>query len=627
MFCIKCGYELTGEEVFCPKCGQKVDYKEEISEEVQEAEEEKCVEAVEMKIYDCSEDFFKEKLEEMSKRDDSTAKYYIAPDIPDKILINAVNKITPGIDASKILCVYDTTVMGSGKAGIVFTGSHLYIKGIGFKKDIDLKDLKDVQNLSEKHTDNKGRETTSYYTILSFENQEDIEIQSYNIDGKGYELLAILLPEFLYCVDEIDDKSHHYNFLSELGDEIIYDYLSIVCAYLKSDDGIIDAQEYKELISLMSRIKVSKELADKLRENRLNIDTEVLSFEEYVKKLSEEMRKEKRDTCTLYQSLFKDLLLMKKGSMSEWKEDASLCQLKELLDIKDEQVEVFIRSIELDDKIINERLEDNQVKDLTNEIIAIAGGAGVTLAALAVTGGVSTGIWGGLFALGAMSSGGMLLGLAAIGGLSYGAYKGIKYFSGTSELEKSGIRITALQESIECNKRSVTYIIEDVNYLTRKVSDLFEKISVGEANIDEELFAELSNYLNYAENVGKSGTLIEKNSQNDMYEVYIAKLPLDLAYNQFIELANNNVNGEVVKNYILGIYKKTEIAIPATSNENEENSSSVNNCSAKVVYRRPEELSYETAERAYVYFESIGLYETKEASVAHGKAILKSFLG
>ena len=253
-------------------------------------------------------------------------------------------------------------------------------------------------------------------------------------------------------------------------------------------------------------------------------------------------------------------------------------------------------------------MEDNQVKEITKEFAAVAAGAGVTLAALAVTGGVSTGIWGGLMTLGLASTGGMFLGLAAIGGLGYGAYKGIKYFSGTSELEKFGIRISALQSAIESNKAATTYIIDDVNWLTAKITVLFKKIAESE-ELNGELMEQIVSYLSFAENVGESGQLINESSDTANYEINISKLPKVLAIDRFDELVKSNPNYVQIKDYVLSVYIKNE--------------TKTQDGYTKTTYEREDEISYENASKLYNIFESIGYYDTKASAVAQGQAIAK----
>jgi hypothetical protein len=381
-----------------------------------------------------------------------------------------------------------------------------------------------------------------------------------------------------------------------------------VTGYLKADDGIIDSAEYKELITLMAKMKVSKELSGKLREKRLNGKEEKIDFKSLISKLDKMLKKNKADTVSIHQSLFFDLLQMRQDNLEKWSDDKDLMNIAKLLSINEKQIEVGVVKIQTDRKIIEERMEDSQIKEMTKEFVALAGGAGVTLAALAVTGGVSTGIWGGLLTLGFMSTGGMMLGLAAIGGLGYGAYRGIKYFSGTSELEKSGIRVAALQSAIENNKRATTYIIDDINALTTQISKIFNQLK-DSAALNNELMEKLANYINYSKNIGKSGELLNEDSSKANYEIHIARIPQILPLAKFEELVNTNPNRVQIKEYVMSIYTPVK-------KENEDGD-------IKTVYERSEEISYDDAEKLDNILETIGFYDTKSSAMAQTSVLAK----
>lgn len=595
MFCSHCGNKCEDTDLFCSECGSKL-------------VKNQCVSTNNKTIMaknENSDTFLRKKLSDLKAKNDN---YSIIPNIPEKVLINASNKIANGTDSSKIIAVYDTTLLSSGKEGIVFTGTCIYVKeALTGTKSIPLFNLTKVDREIQIEQDNSGKEIKKTIYNFIYSNGDSIIISNNDYE---FENIYKMLQEFVESVGKIEEKSYRFNALSDLGDDVIYDYISIICGYLKSDDGIIDVEEYTELTSLMARIKVAKSIAGKLRESRLNVENKNINLQELVNNLYNTLNKIDFDTKAVYQSLFKDLLMVKKGNIDDWKNDRALLLLQELLEISNEQINVFIKSIKADERIVNERLEDNQIKEITKEITAVAGGAGVTLAALAVTGGVSSGIWGGLFTLGFMSTGGMLLGLATIGGLGYGAYKGIKYFSGTSELEKSGIRISALQNTIENNKRATTYIIEDINWLTNKIKELFEKIQFSD-EMNKDLTNEIFQYLGFAESVGQTGELIEESTKKSSYEIHIAKLPLTLPVDRFNELVSQNPNKTEISKFIFELYKKKNI-----SHNDDETVS-------KPVYQRDEEISYDDAEKAYNDFSIIGFFDTKTSAVAQGQALTK----
>ena len=86
-------------------------------------------------------------------------------------------------------------------------------------------------------------------------------------------------------------------------EECIALYLKIIMNYLREDDGIIDNFEYKELIGLMSRLNISKDLADKLRDYRIGNDTKQTS--ELIEEIKDYIPS--GSINTIFQSLVNDI--------------------------------------------------------------------------------------------------------------------------------------------------------------------------------------------------------------------------------------------------------------------------------------------------------------------------------
>lgn len=550
-------------------------------------------------------------LQKINERKEAKQGYYTVPNIPNKILINAANKIAENINPTTVIAVFDNTIFGSGKEGIVFTGTALYIKeALGSPKKISFDNIKDVKFEVERVKKDNGSEKKIEKLTITYDSGEKCILKNPEFLVE-LEFLSQLLGGMVNSGEDIALKeNNHIVTLSELDDNIIALYIRIITSYLKSDDGIIDCQEYKELISLMSRIKVSKGLSNELRENRLSVEKSDEDIIELVNELKHSLDKNNVDSTSIFQSLTKDLLSIRKENLENWQKDIFLCRILGLIGINEKQVNALAAGIKNEKRIVEERLEDKQIKELASEVVAVAGGAGVTLAALAVTGGISSGIWGGLITLGMMSTGGMILGLAAIGSAGYGVYKGIKYFSGTGELEKSGIRIAALQTAIENNKAAVTYIIEDINWLNDKIYNLTDKIK----NLSEEnksimdAIDELMQCTDYVKSVGEAGDLIEKSTEKNNYEINISSIPKKLSIGRYKELVNMNPNRDAINEYIFTIYKETTIS---------------NDGNAKTIYERDDDIPYDDADKVYRILSVIGYYDTKASAAAQSQAVLK----
>lgn len=548
------------------------------------------------------------------KEENESETFYISPNIPQKALMNAADKIAGGIDPTTILAIFDDSLFNNGKEGIVFTGTTIYLKQVFLNRIIiPLDNIISSEYVVETIKQDNGTEKEKKILTIKYSDESEEEITDADFT-KLLDFLNEILNGFIENVDETKETIQFTN-LEDLGDEAIETYISIVTTYLLTDDGKIDSKEYKELISLMAKIGIEKELAEKLREKRIgyniSVEESVIQLENYIHEYLEILSKKGIDSRSINQSLFFDLLLVKKENIDNWKDDKVLIKCQELLNITDEQIEFGIKKIKSDEKILGERLTDNQIKEMSNELLAIAGGAGVTLAALTITGGVSTGIGGGLLALGALSTGGLMLGLAAIGGASYGVYKGIKYFAGTSELEKSGIRISALQACIENNKKSVTYIIDDINWLTNKMSQITKQI-MEENDIDNEL-NQLLSLSELGNNLTASAQFIDSENEKNDYEINLTRIPKKLPVAKIEELVKLNPNRVSINDFIYSLYEEREV----TTDSGE----------TKTEYVLPDEISYSQSRKLCNIFDSIGLYDTKSAAFAQGQAALKKGFG
>ncbi len=584
-FCPECGNKLIEGAKFCPECGKKLI--EIVPEKVEEAAEEEQARC-------SSEDYILRMLNQFKDIRDGV---YAAPEIPSKILINAANVIAGDINPKLVIGIIDTSVLKNGKNGAVFTGTRMYLPSM----EIELERIEECVLAAEIQTDDNGQTKNIEVLRITYDNGELKELRS-----KDTEVPLTILNEILCGIKEgveSFESSNQLITLSELGDDTISAYLKIVINYLKADDGIIDAGEYKELISLMTKIKTSKTVHRELQEYRFS-QKDVGDFGELVENLKTELKKERVSVPVIFQALFMDLLLMRKENLDTWKENTILCEMQGCLNVTDQQVDFLVKKIKLDEQILTTRMDDKQISGMQKELAAVASGAGIALGALALTGSLTIGSFGvgsGLLGLFMASGGGAALGLLAVAGAGYGAYKGVKYFAGTSEMEGYGMRILALQEKIKMMNAANVYIIEDINYLGEKLGVLTAKIK--ETNeLNQEILEELELYISFSQSVSESGELIQQDSQYTQREYWIQSLPEKLDFHKYNELVENSVDKFDINELILLVY----------DSEKE--------------YILSEECETEAYEKAAAVLKEIGYFDTKAATVAQAKSKAKQGL-
>ena len=291
--------------------------------------------------------------------------------------------------------------------------------------------------------------------------------------------------------------------------------------------ALLTVREYKELISLMTKIKVSKQLANDLRKYRFE-DKEDLTIEELIDQLKNQTNKDNFSEAAVEQTLAMDIIGMNSDKLDTIKDDEVLVRMLNRLNISDKQLKFIVRKIKEDKEIIESRMTDSEIKEVNKELAAVASGAG-------------------LVALGLLTSGGTVyLGIIA----GFGVYRGIKYFSGTGEAEKFGIRIQTLNDRISQLRIANAYIIEDINWLSQKMIDFALKLR--ESNeLSSELYKELELIINQNQSLADAGSLIEDDESYSERELLLTTILESLDIGKYNELLAKNINkvyaDEVIK--------------------------------------------------------------------------------
>lgn len=572
-FCPECGNKLVENAKFCPECGYKL--LEDSSSIVQERIESKKV---------SSETYIKNTL-----ANSGVDNIFVTPDIDEKMLLTACRNIGLNTNPTSVLGIINTAFLSKGKTGALFTGKAVYLKGASNTPiKIPFEEMKDIDYSVERKITDKGKSLEVQFLTVVYQYGNSIQIDSQKFDaGFPFHFLANLLKEFNENVDKIESKNQVFQ-LSDIGDEIIELYFKLIILYLKSDDGMISSDEYKELITLMTKVKVSKNIANILREYRFSSKNED-TFSSLILDIKEAISKENISSTVVFQSLAIDFLSMSKSKIDDWKNYEYIIDSMNELGMSDRQVNFIVKKIKSEEKIISDRLDDKQVTEMTKDLAADASGVGISVKALAISG--------------------ALFGLIGITG--YGVYKGVKYFSNRGE--KSSIRISALLKKVDQLRAANVYIIDDVNWLIEKVA-LFTNQLKESQNLESELFSELEYYISLSQNVAESGTLIEVDQSNTEREYLIANLPKKLDIEKYEELMEGNVNKLEEDRFIKTIYLPLEASMQST-----EQSEIVK---IDGLYL-DEENSVELLNRAEQILERIGYFDIKSSTTAQSKVAVK----
>lgn len=393
---------------------------------------------------------------------------YVTPEIPEKKLNNIIKALKCESFYESILAIYDDTLFGSAKEGFVFTGQKMIhskygefiyseINSVTYKEDITVND--------------DGKEKKDEYIIIKTKNNQEHKLKSglTTLDKKKFsEFLNKIITEFEDYEEEDQLKT-----ISEMSDELKIAYLKIIINMTFIDDEEIDEKELAELFLLMTRLELDKESRFAVRAYITEISKEniqsIESLLEIIKNNSEASHHQ-----TLMISLAKDLINVYFSTKDTTDRNFKfLDENKILFELSDEEIALAYDTVENDYKLLTEDLDDDAIKKNAKELAGKAAAAGVPLAAVYISGSVigmsAAGITSGLATLGMGM--GMTGGLAVIGIIGVLSYKGVKHLTGANELDKYKTRELMLHDVIKQTQKTISLIIDDVNYIVQKLND------------------------------------------------------------------------------------------------------------------------------------------------------------
>lgn len=415
-----------------------------------------------------SEIFLKEHLGDYFKQD-----LYLAPEIPEKKLVNAVNKIAPGLDSNYVLGLVDTTVFGSAKEGIVFSGDSLYIHegviGLDVTQQITYDQVVSANFDVESWFDDKGKEQKRKTLVIQLKDHDDklkFESESFPLEP-----IAELLTAIQKQVDDTE-KTEQLLQLSDMDDTVTLAYLEIITNFLKRD-GILDKNEYANLAGLLGTTEVSDEAKETLMDYRLDA-SQVKDTADLLTILKAGVPLGSQ--TTIFQGLVNNLLeMMTDEDKTQWQQISEFVNIQQQLNVTDEQVDFFLKKQLQDQEIVEQRLNDKHASKIQQQLVSLGTGAGASLAALGVTG-LAVGAFGelgmGMLAFATMSTGGLALAAVGIGAAGIAGYQGIQKLSNGNAVEKSDIRQALLQKTITRQSAAMSLLSADISSLTDRIAEV-----------------------------------------------------------------------------------------------------------------------------------------------------------
>ena len=407
---------------------------------------------------------------------------------------------------------------------------------------------------------NNGKTVTNESIVIQLKNCTT-KIKLKTLDSNcNYNKLADLINEISKSDEEYSESSQIVT-LNEMSEKVKMSYMKIIINMTYSDDGEVDAQEYSEMLSLITRLGFSPAQRVELRAY-MTIDKENIEEKlEDNKTLIDEIANNCPDgnEKSLHISLVKDLINVHK-SVSDGEIDnfSFLIEIKPLLDVSDAEIKLTITAIENDRKIIEEELSEDAIKKIMKDLAIQASSVGVPIAAVYMTGSVmglsAAGMTSGLAMLGfggILGFSSMATGIGVAIALGVGTYKGIKFLTGASEIEKGKKREFLLQEVIKHTQKTINMLIEDISYVSVRLQDLLKSGEVHKIQI-----LKLTKALSL---LSKVGTTLNHKIDNYTEKALKTKCPKELIKNRLESLTKEPTKKKFF-DIVLNCYDPKEVS-------------------------------------------------------------------
>lgn len=537
-------------------------------------------------------------------------RVYVAPNIPDKKMNAAISSMAQDIEPEYVLAIVDTTLLGGAKNGALFTGEYLFLRAIASQAvKIQLSTIKRAEYTYEEIEKDNGKVEKKEKVTIIFKDGNTKDVSG-DIVGMSYSKFADLINGI---VAEASDDGEFVSTsqtrpLSMMDVGIKKAYMKLICNFAFSDDGIIDSEEYADIISLIVRIEMDAQTRLYIRSYMIDPDNKE-SNDSLLKYLEETVDAGSFDIVK--QSLMKDVLyIYRKKKGSGWKQNSFISDLQEKLQLSDKQVEYIDEAIKKDEDILAERKNDSEIVKSMKDLASKATGVGVPLAAIyfsgSVTGISAAGLTSGLAALGMggfLGFSSMFTGIGVAVLLGIGTYKGVKKITGLSDLENNKQREMMLQAIIKNSQKSLNYLIEDVNEITKQLKAEIEKGLESEAKI-KKLAVMLGK-------LTKGAQMTSDKIQHAQKEKVIAKLPMKLDVIRVQELT-----AEATKKKIGELIKRAYIPMESTEEDG----------TVRKYFVLNDKLPCNELEEVYDALDGIGYFKVADAAMASVKGAAKSWV-
>jgi hypothetical protein len=393
----------------------------------------------------------------------------IAPQIEEKKLNNAIKSFNYSGSSSNVVALYDTTMLGSGKDGLLFTGKQLIYR-VAFSDPIYI-DFDSIVNVECVETLMGSK--LEYSIEVTRKDKPSVILK--NLGGCNYKKLAEILQKVSQDFEDYKEEKQLVS-IGEMSETLKEAYIKAIINMAYDNDNHIDDKEFAEILLLMTRLVLSPDSRLHLRTYMASTD-ELTKLETLVGVIDEECPD--GQIKSVHISLVKDMInIYFCTDGTDVSKFAFLQKHRHLLKVTDKEIDLIKDTITNDHNMLKEDYSDDQIISALKELSAKAAAVGTPLAAVYLSGsvvgmsaaGLTSGLatmgLGGMLGLSSMASG---IGVAVL--LGVGAYTGMRKLTGADELTRSKRRELMLNEVIKQTQATISLLIQDVNFVIVKLNE------------------------------------------------------------------------------------------------------------------------------------------------------------
>lgn len=410
--------------------------------------------------------FLRERLADISAK-----RVYIAPNIDEKKLNNAIGAFAYTGKPGNVVALYDDSLLGGSKEGLLFTGEQVIVRSLmATPVALPYAELASAEYLEVAVAAKPGKVDKLVRITRNGGSSVDVRGAFLNLQA-----LADVLQQAITDFDDHQEEAQSIP-IEDMAEELKVAYVKVAVNMAYEGKQELGHKAFAELMLLMTRLHLASD-------SRLAVRVYIATGErqEAVSTLIGTLDAHCPDgqAHSVHVSLVKELINLHHCMTGRYTQQFPfLDQHRQLLKVSDADLELVEFAIKSEHDMLREDVSDDQLTETMKLLSAKAAAVGTPLAAVYLSGsvigmsaaGMTSGLatlgLGGILGLSSMATG---IGVAVL--LGVGTYAGIRKLTGANELTRSKRRGLMLAEVIKQTQVTLSLLVSDINSVTLRLNE------------------------------------------------------------------------------------------------------------------------------------------------------------